>query len=166
MKTNYLFPHGYKRIGWIGLVPGVILGLIFVFSHLDWAPDFFNLNVLSLFPEKTGLPGLSNDKPFRLWEITTDNVLNELIGILFVVSALLVGFSREKNEDEYIAKIRLESLMWATYISYGIVLLALLFLYGLSFLYFMIINLFTLLIVFITCFHVRLFRLKRQNHEK
>lgn len=56
-----------------------------------------------------------------------ENRLSSIVGVLFMTGALFVAFSREKTEDEFIAKIRLESLLWATYINYGVLLFCFLF---------------------------------------
>ena len=62
-------------------------------------------------------------------------------------------FSKEKDEDEFIAKMRLESLVWATYVNYSILLLALIFVFGIAFFWVMAANMFTLLFFFIIRFH-------------
>lgn len=36
------------------------------------------------------------------------------------MSSILVAFSKEKLEDEYISKIRLEFLVWSVYLNYAI----------------------------------------------
>ena len=49
---------------------------------------------------------------------------------VFSSGALLVSFSKEKNEDEFITEIRLSSLLWAVCVSYTLLLVAFLFVYG------------------------------------
>ncbi len=164
MKTNYLFPHRFKQAGWILL--GLSLVLFIVFLILPEGPDsieFFDCNVFSLFPEK--FMNWQN-KSSPLWEIQKDNIGNELFAILFILGAIFVGFSKEKVEDEYVAKIRMESLMWATYICYGLLIFCILFIYGFSFLYVMIVNLFALLVVFVSRFQFMLYKSKRLKDEK
>ena len=56
---------------------------------------------------------------------------------------------KEKTEDEFIAMIRLESLVWATYINYGVLILALIFVYDIPFFWVLVFNMFTTLIFFI-----------------
>ncbi|HNX85002.1 MAG TPA: hypothetical protein PKK03_11175, partial [Bacteroidales bacterium] len=85
----------------------------------------------------------------------------------FIISAFFVAFSREKTEDEFIARIRLESLLWATYINYGILLFCFMFFYDFGFFYVMIINMFTVLVIFIIRFQYLLHRAKKSlSHEK
>ncbi|VAW16950.1 hypothetical protein MNBD_BACTEROID05-629 [hydrothermal vent metagenome] len=92
--------------------------------------------------------------------IVNNNILNEILGISMIVGSILVAFSKEKDEDEFISKIRLESLVWATYLNYAILFLAFIFVYDLSFLWVMIFNMFTILIFFIIRFNwqIRKFR--------
>lgn len=140
MKANYLFPFKYKKLGWIILIPASILGLITFL--LEYEPSFLNLNVPAIF---------ISDKQY--FGIVKNNVLNEILGVLIIASSILVAFSKEKSEDEYIYKIRLESLVWAVYVNYGILLISFLFLFDLAFLWIMIFNMFTVLLFFIIRFN-------------
>ena len=94
-------------------------------------------------------------------KIITNNILNEILGISIIISGLLVAFSKEQNEDEFISRIRLESLVWATFLNYGHVLFALIFFYDFSFLTFMIINMFTILLFFIIRFNWKIWKLQK-----
>jgi hypothetical protein len=79
----------------------------------------------------------------------------------------MVAFAKEKHEDEFIAKIRLESFLWATYINYAILLFSFLFFYGIGFMYVMIFNMFTIIILFIVRFNYILYRSTKQlQYEK
>jgi hypothetical protein len=93
--------------------------------------------------------------------MTENNVLNEIIGVILILSFLMVAFSREKQEDELIAKIRLDSLVWATYLNYAVLLFSLLFVFGLSFLWVMIFNMFTILLFFVIRFHWQVRKLNK-----
>lgn len=152
MKIKYLFPNKYKKIGWIILIPAAILGLITLI--LNFEPDILNFKLPAIFINK-----FFGEKSYI--GILENNILNEILGVLIIISSLLVAFSKEKNEDEYITKIRLESLVWAVYVNYGILLFSFLFIYELSFLWVMIFNMFTVLIFFIIRFNWQLSRLKK-----
>ncbi|MFZ4401182.1 MAG: hypothetical protein ACOYO1_14180 [Bacteroidales bacterium] len=158
MKTRFLFPHFFKNIGWFLLVPGIFLSIYILFFN-DEIP-FLTIKVFALV----------DNNPFqatKTFSFINDNITNELCGILFILGALFVAFSREKNEDEYIGKIRLESLLWATYINYALLLFCILFLYGLSFFNVMMFNMFSLLIFFLIRFNLMLYKSKRQlKNEK
>lgn len=168
MKTSYLFPNSYRKVGWVIFIPSIILGLFTIFAGFEFS--FLNIKVLSLLPTSFDATPEIRPTVTRLWAIVEDNFTQEVAGVLFIVGAMLVAFSKEKKEDEYIAKIRLESLLWATYITFAIQIFCLLFFYGFTFLNAMIINIFTILILFIIRYHYVLYRLKanlkRGDNEK
>ena len=89
-----------------------------------------------------------------------NNVLNEILGVLIIVSGLIVAFSKEFDEDELISKMRLETLVWTIYWNYGILLAAFLLVYDFSFYWVMVFNMFTPLMLFIVRFNwlIRKFR--------
>ena len=159
MKTKILFPNHFKRIGWIILVPSAILGILAVFDVLKFE-----------FLDKATMFALySEDFPTgsTVFGFVKNNISNEILGILCIVGAILVAFSKEKHEDEFIAKIRMESLVWATYINYAILIFCMLFFYNIGFLYVMIFNMFTVLLLFILRFYYLLYRSnKSMSYEK
>ena len=164
MKTNFLFPHKFRLIGWIILIPSVVLGYMVIFNDFEFS--FLNIKVLSLLP--TGFDATPGITPITspLWEIINNNFTQELAGILFIISTIFVAFSKEKKEDEYIAKIRLESLLWATYATFVIHILCLLFFYDFTYFRSMIINMFTLLIVFIVRYNFIIYRSQFISNEE
>lgn len=153
MKTNYLFPRGFKRIGLILFCMGLLLGpahLILSFE-LEW----FDVRVLNLIDDPVIRP-----KSFFKW--VENNILDEIAGTLLIVGGVMLGFSREGTEDEFIARVRMESLIWAVYVQYGILLLCLWFLYGLGFYWVMLFNLFTLLLFFNSRFYWLMYRYRKE----
>lgn len=158
MKLNYLFPHRFKRIGLMILVPFVLIGFYVVNNDIE--PEVFDLNVPAIFVDEI------IGEQF-VFEMTENNVLNEIIGTILILSFLMVAFSKEKQEDELIAKIRLESLVWATYVNYAVLFVAMLFVYGISFLWVMIFNMFTILLFFIIRFNWQVRKLNKSiGHEE
>ena len=111
MKISYLFPNKFKNIGWFIFIPSALIGCItFIFEYEPSALDF---NVFAIFIEE-----LLGDTYFS--GFVNNNILNEILGILTIMSSILVAFSKEKLEDEYISKIRLEFLVWSVYLNYAI----------------------------------------------
>lgn len=158
MKTKLLLPHKFKAPGWIMLIPTTLFGLYIIFSDFEF--DFLNARVFTLYSHE--ILGDSVKLGF-----INKNLTATITGIIFIISAFFVAFSREKTEDEFIARIRLESLLWATYINYGILLFCFLFFYDFGFFYVMIINMFTILVIFIIRFQYLLHRAKKSlSHEK
>lgn len=158
MKTKLLFPNKFKRIGWTILVPSAILGIMILF--FDFELKLLNVKVFTFISDEF-------TSPVSFFSFIKNNITDEIIGILFIIGAILVAFSKEKYEDEFIAKIRLESLVWATYISYFILIICILFVYGFSFFTVMVFNMFTILIFFIIRFYYMLYKSNKSlSHEK
>lgn len=159
MKTSLLLPNRFKRPGWIILVPSALLGLFIII--FDYKFEFLDSRVFTIY---------SGSEPFKdsvVLGFIKANLTDTIVGVLFLIGAVFVAFSKEKTEDEFIAKIRLESLLWATYINYGILLFCFLFFYEFEFLYVMIFNMFTILVIFIIRFYYMLHRAKKSlSHEK
>ena len=155
MKLNYLFPNKYKKVGWLILIPSAIIGLTTLIFEFE--PNSLDFNVPAIFIEE-----LLGDKHF--FGIVKNNILNEILGVLILLSSLLVAFSKEESEDEYISKIRLESLVWAVYFNYAILLISFVLIFDLAFLWVMIFNMFTILLFFIIRFNWQISKLKKIAH--
>lgn len=161
MKSKLLLPYQYKSIGWILLIPSCIAGLFLL--------AFDGIDAIKL-PAKVFViysnPVFGDD---RFFNIAEENVTSTLVGVLFILGGLLVAFSREKNEDEYISSIRLSSWQWAVLVNYGLLLISFLFIYGTAFLMVMVYNMFTVLILFIARYNYLLYRnaklLKDEKHD-
>jgi cadmium resistance protein CadD (predicted permease) len=89
--------------------------------------------------------------------------MDELLGLLIILSGLMVLLAKEKEEDELTLKIRLESLLRAVIWSYGILLFAIVFIYGQYFFSAMMINMFTILILFTIRFNWKLYQLRKME---
>ena len=149
MINKLLLPHKYKFIGWCMLIPITLLGIFLLTTGFDQI--YFDAKVLALFYKNF----LGSEHSSGIIET---NIIPTAIGTLFLIGALLVGFSREKQEDEYIADLRQSSLLWAVLVNYLLLLIAFLFIYGVAFMDIMIYNMFTILIIFITRFNFLLYR--------
>ncbi|HEY9364314.1 MAG TPA: hypothetical protein VIQ00_13695 [Chitinophagaceae bacterium] len=149
MSKQLLLPNRYKIIGWCIFIPSAILGIILSFTGFE--ASWLTATVFAFF----------NDEIFAKAQFFTffeTNVTNSLVGVLFIIGALLVGFSKEKREDEFIAKLRLTCLVWAVWVNYILLLLAFVFVYGTAFLTVMIYNMFTVLLFFIVRFNYILYK--------
>ena len=145
MSHTLLLPNRYKRIGWFIFIPSFFFGISILF--FGFQPSWFEGKMVSLFPGEKIIIGLINV-----------NLANTVIGVLFIAGALLVGFTKEKNEDEFISKIRLSSLLWAVLVNYILLIVAFVFIYETAFLNVMIYNMFTVLIIFILRFNYILYK--------
>ncbi len=149
MTSKLLLPNKFKLIGWCLFIPSALLLLILSIKGGD--TNWLNMKVFAIFSDEI----FGEYKWFRL--VKTD-VTFTILGILLIVGAMMVGFSKEKKEDEFISKLRLSSLLWAVWINYSLLSLAFLFLYGTVFLDVMAYNMFTVLVIFIIRFNYMLYR--------
>ena len=149
MTKKLLLPHRYKQVGWFILIPATILGVLLAVN--DFEAEWLHAKVFAFFANEA----IGKSKSF---DFVDANITNTVVGILFIIGALFVGFSKEKTEDEFIAELRLSSLLWAVWVNYGLLLFAFLFIYGTAFLNIMVYNMFTVLIIFIIRFNYTLYK--------
>lgn len=148
MNKTLLLPYSFKKLGWALLIPTSLLGLLMLIGDFNGFPSF-------LLPGDT----VSND--------TLDAVTNNVVLIGMVIGAILVTCSRERVEDELIARIRLNALLTALYVNTVGTVIATLALYGFDYLYVMLVNLVSLPILFLIIERLLLWRLgKEAAHEE
>ncbi|HEX8278283.1 MAG TPA: hypothetical protein VF540_06290 [Segetibacter sp.] len=155
MLTKFLLPNRLKSVGWIIATPALVLMILslqfgFTFSFLDFAVK--------------GLKNISFDNSF-LFNIQFNNFTDEVGGVLLIIGLLLITFSKEKDEDEMILKLRLESLLWAVFINSVLIILSIILFYSQLFLKIMAYNICTTLILFIIRFNLTIF-LERRKIKK
>lgn len=154
MNKQHLLPHRWKRPSWFSLLLFLSLGLVHTFfKELDY--PFLHWKVFNLFP--ANILG-SNTAPAHWTDV---NIMNTILGIGIILSALAAGFSAERNEDEYVAKLRLAALSWALIVNYILLLIAFVLLYDFSFIAAMEYNLFTVLLLFVFRFRYLLYRSRK-----
>lgn len=146
MNSKMLLPHHFKAIGLIILFPCLILGILVTFYgfRLDWlSVDFDTLR-------EQMIPFFGKITPD---DFGNENYTEEIAYILMMVSLVFIAFSREEQEDEFIFKMRLESLLWAMYINVGLLILLTIFTYGLFYLMLIMLAPFAFLLIFIIRFN-------------
>ena len=157
MTTNILIPHKFKNIGWLLLILGVILGVYLTFN--DFESDYLKVPVFTIYNSDSLFKNY--DGLFKILE--PNSLVNEIAALLIIIGGFLVGFSREIIEDEYIAKIRLESLLWAIITNYVVLSLGIIFIFEFTFFNVLVFNMFTPLLFFILRFHYLKFKMNRDE---
>jgi hypothetical protein len=152
METKYLLPNRFKIIGWFLFIPGIILGILYLIY--EPRPNFLDVTVFAIAESLFEFSFIKN------------NVFDEITSLLLIIGAIFIAFSREKSEDEYISKIRLDSLVWATYVNYIIVILAIIFVYDFGFYWVILLNMFTILIFFIIRYNWALYKSRKQIRDE
>lgn len=144
MNTKLLLPNKFKKVGLILLVPSFLLFAFTQFADGGW-------------------PWLSTGWGKEFWEYMIDLQVQLLGGA--IAGLLIIAFSREKQEDEYINSVRLESLQWAVLINYIFLIAATFLVEGLNFIDVMGYNMLTVLIIFIVRFHLVLGKNRVKNQD-
>lgn len=158
MKTRFLFPNQFKNFGWLLFIPSVLATLIISVLNIS-TDEYLNISVFSIYQDSIGeIPGF--------FKFIKNSILDEILTIGIIVGGILVGFSKLKEEDEMISKIRYESLVWATYLNYAIIFFFTLFIFGLPYLNVLFYNMFTLILFFIIRFHYMVYKSNIANYDE
>lgn len=158
MKTHFLFPSRFRMFGWLIFIPALLVALAVPFTALD-IDEMLTAKVFAIADNGV----FAQNGFFRFNE---NSIGDEVLLSLLIVGGILIGFSKQKNEDEYIAQIRYESLVWATYFNFVVLLLATLFIYGLYYFEVLVANVFTLLLFFVIRFHVMLYKFNKSTPDE
>ncbi|WP_143014171.1 hypothetical protein [Mucilaginibacter pineti] len=137
MKSRFLFPHKFRLVGIILLVIGIAsILIIYKFSPSS--------NVSS-----------------------TSQIISAFSGAFpaVILGLTLIAFSKEKIEDEQIAQLRLDSLQWAIYTNYCILIMCFFLLHGISLLSVVTFNILTPIVFFIVRFRWLIYRLNQSLTE-
>lgn len=148
MKTNYLLPNKYKPLGWILLVLGIIGGIFVIIE--DYESDILRIQVLAIIIENNFL---KPEDGYSYFKFLTNDIIDELSSIFIIIGGLIIGFTKEKVEDEFIYKLRKDSLVWALIVNYIILIIAIIFIYTFTFFDVLVFNMFTPLLFFIIRFN-------------
>tara|TARA_R110000751_G_scaffold7805_2_gene31440 strand:+ start:19904 stop:20377 length:474 start_codon:yes stop_codon:yes gene_type:complete len=157
MKTHYLLSNNFKIIGWVILILGLLTGIIFYKTILDG--ELLQTNVLVFYNSDRFF---DNNNGF--FKIIENGILDEIVAILIIVGGLIVGFSKEKIEDEFIFQLRKTSLVWAIIFNYIVLIFAIVFVYNMTFFEVLIFNMFTPLLFFIIRFNF--LKYKSRNYDE
>jgi len=140
-----LLPNRLKNIGWILLLPSFVVGLVFILFENKFPNT--KINVFGFFGD-----AILSSKLEQQFRVSSVDLIPNLIGICFLVGGILVMFSKEKKEDEFINQLRLNTLQWSVFINYSLLLFCFLLVHGLAFLNVMVYNMFTIIVIYILRF--------------
>ena len=141
MQSALLLPRRYKKIGTVILVLSLAMGILVRFW--DFQLDFLTV----VFKNTSGTT--FDDKINFTDEFALSGII---LGLLFI------AFAKEKREDEFISRTRLESWQWAVLINYILLLLATWAVHGLAYIDVMMYNMLTIPIIFIIRFHYVMYK--------
>ena len=142
MKTRFLFPYWSRYAGLVCIV--IHLPIMLVLRHM---PDHIN------WDNGGGL-------------FTNSHIFFIATTLMVTVGLFLVAFSKERIEDEQIVKLRRDSLYWAIFINYLILIVVLVFTNGMEFNHIMQLNMWAPLLFFIIRFRWVIFRLNQSLNKE
>ena len=145
MKTrNYLLPYTYTKVGMWMILPFAAICLCFLFDiklpkiEIPW----FALGDNLFYKGKADL-------------VTEVGMMGLLVSLCFI------ALSREKDEDEMTAHIRMESFVWSLWFTSAILAFGILFIMGLNFLSFALVALYLYYLVYILKFNFTMRGIRR-----
>lgn len=131
-------PPKYKKIGLFMVIPCIIV------YFLLWA-EIYEFPFL-----RTG----AHQDSFL------DNVnyswIDEILTTGMTIGLIMMAYTRERSEDEYIVTLRLRSLQWAVLLNYGLLLVLNWIYFEFDWINVLTYNMFTVLIIFVLWFNITL----------
>jgi len=149
-----LLSNKWRIYGFIPFIAGLI---IFLFSQVPFR--FFELKIPVFVIYDPGFFFIGS----HYFSIGEENIALNLSGILIILGLFTISFTKEKNEDEFIERLRLEAILWAIVINYAILVIAFLFFYGIGLMWVLIYNTITIFLIFIIRFKYLLFKMIKLN---
>ncbi len=163
MNRNFLLPNKWKMWGWVLLISCILGDLVLknYFPQFELHLPFATWeSTFSTFETVNGVTKVLEQHS------TTElsNVIPTIYHSLIYLSMVMILFSRNKNEDEYITKIRLDALAWAVIInSFLLIIFSTAFWFD-SFYIVLYGNLYSLLIIAIIRFYYLYFKTKSMSN--
>jgi len=151
---SLLLPHKFKIIGLSFVVPGIALAVIRFYYGIKLG--FLDLKVFALY---------SKFLDTKLFKVIPNHFSEEIAGILILIGLLFIVFAKEQIENKSIESIRLQSLIISIYINSIVIILSLLLFFGIGFIYVLIINMYSLLIIYLIIFKIKISRYKNSLNQ-
>ncbi|MFN3908301.1 MAG: hypothetical protein ACK4JX_04650 [Flavobacterium sp.] len=161
MRTTFLLPNYLKVVGWLLFLTSTITYLYFTISG-ESIDEYLLFKTFAIYQDGFFMVEKSNS-----FQFIENPMLDEILLVSFLLGALILGFSKTKNEDEMVAKIRYESLVWATIFNIVMIIITTLTIYGMVFLNFIYFFIVSSLFFFVIRFHYQLYQLQKisENDE-
>jgi len=135
MKTRFLFPYWCRFLGYALFIVHIPIVM-------------FRKNI-----------GFDTNAPLDHGLFTGHHLFFMATTLLMAVGLFLAAFSKEKIEDEQISQLRLDSLQWAIYVNYLLLIVSLIFTTDTEHILFL--NLLVPLVFFIVRFQWKIFQNNR-----
>ena len=152
MHNKLLLPNRFKKLGWCILILFVVSK---VAGNYGLSPyEDFHFKVFAFVNEGF----LEKTEYFKMIPMPGTEINRTLYGVMIILSLLLIGFSKEKIEDEFITNLRLSALIWAVWINSIFLALMFIFTYDAFFLLVMQFNIPLILLIYIVRFQYLIYK--------
>ena len=160
MKKTFLFPSYFKKIGWVIS----IITLLYVLIGVIFFEDNFNFSFI--MPAIVALGEIINFSPEKVYFVLTEtSFITTLFPVLMIIGFVFIAFSKEKNEDEYVSKIRERALVWSVLVTCVILIIAILLVYGVDAFTIFWFDFLFFLLLFVVKFRIDIFRFNRSTKK-
>ena len=152
MKKSYLLPVGFKKAGLWMVFPFLALCVLYLCDAMDGV----NLTVFNVWmPALVGYSGW--------FTIEDTNLIDEIAMLGLLVSLVFIGLSRERDEDEMTAHIRMQSFVWSAWATSAVIAFGIFFVYGLEFVTFMLVAMYLYLALYAIKFNLAMYRERKEQ---
>jgi len=142
-KLSYLLPRSFRFVGFIFTIAGTILGIMRF--YFGFKPDMLDQKVFALY---------SVYLKTRTMKVESNQLIEEIVGVLLILGLFMIAFAREKNETPQVNAIRLKAFFISFYINTAFLIASISFTFGLSFIYMSILNLVLPLSLYVIVFQI------------
>ena len=142
-KLTFLLPGSFRFVGLIFTGLGTILGIMRF--YFDFKPDMLDQKVYAVY---------SVYLKTRTMKIESNQLIEEIVGLLLILGLFMIAFAREKDETPQISSIRLKAFFISFYINTAFLIFSILFTYGLAFIYMTVLYLVLPLSIYIIAFQI------------
>jgi len=155
MKRIYLFPNRLKLPALVVFV----ISMILIILQISGYEIVINATVFAFISDSFGAKKVT-------FGFVEQNIYDEILNCAFFISGAILAFSKEKIEDEIITFLRFKSLVYAVYCMLSLLILSEIFIYGMSFLTFLVVYFYAFVIFLNIFYYSKLFIYKKQfSHE-
>lgn len=134
----YLLPRRFRFTGYVLTVIGILLS--YIRFGLDLKLRVLNIKVFafySVYFEK------------KYFKVIENNFTEEAAMLFLLIGLMFIAFAKEKIENQLVRNLRLKALVSAVYLNFMATSLAVIFIFGLAFVQFLVLNLFLMIFLFI-----------------
>ena len=145
MKNKFLFDTKWQKYAVLVLLIGIGLGIAYLNNSI--------IPILQKNEQASGLGAL----------LERSNYQGDLALTLMLMGLFIIGFTKHKQEDEYIDFFRYQALLKTALLQTATIIIGTWFFGGINFLNIMLLNLFSFLVLFILIFRISLYLVKKNT---